>query len=626
MIWHVQNENFILDSTRIFMKAFHLLLFDGSFIFPECILIFGLILLLMIDSTSDQKDIPWLYFISSTSFVMSITALLFRWREEPMISFSGNFQTNNFNEIFQFLILLCSTLCIPLSVEYIECTEMAITEFLLFVLTATLGGMFLCGANDLIIIFVAPECFSLCSYLLSGYTKKDVRSNEATMKYLLMGGASSSILVHGFSWLYGSSGGEIELQEIVNGLINTQMHNSPGIPIALIFITVGIGFKLSLAPSHQWTPDVYEGVRRVRNNESLYDKRIHFASLLLRVVPTKDRTNDVYKKDLNSRCRCYIVGSHPSETMSKEVRNPLFDSDSPTPVVAFLSVTSKVAASALATRIFDIPFYFSSNEWHLLLEILAILSMILGNLIAITQTSMKRMVAYSSIGQIGYVIIGIIVGDSNGGYASMITYMLFYISMNLGTFACIILFGLRTGTDNIRDYAGLYTKETIQFIKIHNEYRIHTILHFSTNLISFVILSGYSFWGENRGRGQIYPDGSKSNNTVYNATAGGIISKILRKEKGGYEITIVDASNERQVIDIIPRGLELLVSEGESIKLDQPLTSNPNVGGFGQGDAEIVLQDPLRVQGLLFFLGSVVLAQIFLVLKKKQFEKFNGTP
>nr|YP_010510887.1 NADH-plastoquinone oxidoreductase subunit 2 [Schnabelia tetrodonta]YP_010510903.1 NADH-plastoquinone oxidoreductase subunit 2 [Schnabelia tetrodonta]UBS93467.1 NADH-plastoquinone oxidoreductase subunit 2 [Schnabelia tetrodonta]UBS93468.1 NADH-plastoquinone oxidoreductase subunit 2 [Schnabelia tetrodonta] len=391
MIWHVQNENFILDSTRIFMKAFHLLLFDGSFIFPECILIFGLILLLMIDSTSDQKDIPWLYFISSTSLVMSITALLFRWREEPMISFSGNFQTNNFNEIFQFLILLCSTLCIPLSVEYIECTEMAITEFLLFVLTATLGGMFLCGANDLITIFVAPECFSLCSYLLSGYTKKDVRSNEATMKYLLMGGASSSILVHGFSWLYGLSGGEIELQEIVNGLINTQMYNSPGISIALIFITVGIGFKLSPAPSHQWTPDVYEG--------------------------------------------------------------------SPTPVVAFLSVTSKVAASASATRIFDIPFYFSSNEWHLLLEILAILSMILGNIIAITQTSMKRMLAYSSIGQIGYVIIGIIVGDSNDGYASMITYMLFYISMNLGTFACIVLFGLRTGTDNIRDYAGLYTKD-----------------------------------------------------------------------------------------------------------------------------------------------------------------------
>ncbi|CAN6445153.1 unnamed protein product [Victoria cruziana] len=371
MIWHVQNENFILDSSmRIFMKAFHFLLFNESFIFPEYILI----------------------------FVMSITALLFRWREEPMISFLENFQTNNFNRIFQFLILLCSTLYIPLSVEYIECTKMAITEFLLFILMATLGGMFLYGANNLITIFVAPECFSLCSYLLSGYTKRDVRSNEATMKSLLMGGTSSSILVYSFSWLYGSSEGEIELQEIVNGLINTQMYNSPGILIALISITVRIGFKLSPAPFHQWTPEVYKG-------------------------------------------------------------NPLFDSNSPTPVVAFLFVTSKVAASASTTRIFDIPFYFSSNEWHLLLEILAILSMILGNLIAITQTSMKHMLAYSSIGQIGYVIIGIIIGDSNDGYASMITYMLFYISMNLGTFACIVLFGLHTGTDNIRDYAGLYTKD-----------------------------------------------------------------------------------------------------------------------------------------------------------------------
>nr|YP_010707899.1 cytochrome f [Helicanthes elasticus]WCQ87243.1 cytochrome f [Helicanthes elasticus] len=127
--------------------------------------------------------------------------------------------------------------------------------------------------------------------------------------------------------------------------------------------------------------------------------------------------------------------------------------------------------------------------------------------------------------------------------------------------------------------------------------------------------------GGNRGRGQIYPDGSKSNNTIYNATAAGIVSRIIRKERGGYEITIVDTSDGRQVVDIIPPGPELLVSEGESIRLDQPLTSNPNVGGFGQGDAEIVLQDTLRVQGLLLFLASVILAQIFLVLKKKQFEK-----
>nr|YP_010291281.1 cytochrome f [Juncus himalensis]ULQ66944.1 cytochrome f [Juncus himalensis] len=127
--------------------------------------------------------------------------------------------------------------------------------------------------------------------------------------------------------------------------------------------------------------------------------------------------------------------------------------------------------------------------------------------------------------------------------------------------------------------------------------------------------------GANRGRGQIYPDGSKSNNTVYNATSAGIVSKIVRKEKGGYEIIIVDGSDGRQLIDIIPAGPELLVSEGEPVKLDQPLTSNPNVGGFGQGNAEIVLQDPLRLQGLLLFFTSIILAQVFLVLKKKQFEK-----
>nr|YP_009525843.1 NADH dehydrogenase subunit 2 [Juniperus sabina]AXT16439.1 NADH dehydrogenase subunit 2 [Juniperus sabina]UNB14392.1 NADH dehydrogenase subunit B [Juniperus sabina]WGC90095.1 NADH-plastoquinone oxidoreductase subunit 2 [Juniperus sabina var. davurica] len=380
------------------MKEFHLLLFYGSSIFPECILIFGLFLLLVIDVLFDQKKTTWFYFISLTSLVLSITFLLFQWREEPTISFFGNLQTNNFNKIFRFLILLCSTLCIPLSVEYIQCTEMAVTEFLLFILTATLGGMFLCGANDLTTIFVSLECLSLCSYLLSGYTKRDVRSNEAIMKYLLMGGTSSSILAYGLSWLYGLSGGEIEIQEIANGLINTQMYNSPGIWIALLSVTVGIAFKLSLVPFHQWTPDVYEG--------------------------------------------------------------------SPTPVVAFISVISKVATSALVTRIFDIIFYFSLNEWHLLLEISAILSMILGNLIAITQTSIKRMLAYSSIGQIGYILIGIIDKDPNNGYASVITYMLLYIFMNLGTFACIILFSLRTGTDNIRDYAGLYAKDPFSALSL----------------------------------------------------------------------------------------------------------------------------------------------------------------
>ena len=126
------------------------------------------------------------------------------------------------------------------------------------------------------------------------------------------------------------------------------------------------------------------------------------------------------------------------------------------------------------------------------------------------------------------------------------------------------------------------------------------------------------YLGGNRGRGQIYPDGSKSNNTVYNSSISGSITKIDARE-GGFDIEI---SNETtKVVEKIPAGPELLVQQGQSVKVDQPLTNNPNVGGFGQTETEIVLQNPLRVQGLLLFFVFVLFAQVFLVLKKKQYEK-----
>ncbi|KAH9530519.1 hypothetical protein CY35_20G007900, partial [Sphagnum magellanicum] len=334
----------------------------GSTILPKCILIVCLIIILILDLISEERDTSSLYFISLMGLLISIGLLLFQWNEKPIISFSA----------------LCSLLCIPLSVEYIRRTKMPMTEFIIFVITATIGGMFLCGVNDLITIFVALECLSLCSYLLSGYTKKDVRSNEAIMKYLLMGGISSSILAYGFSWLYGLSGGDSAPRRAF---------------IALICIIVGIGFKLSLVPFHQWTPDVYEG--------------------------------ESNKKDLVF-CTNQVL---------------LLRS-----FVAFLSVAPKVAGLALVAQIFNILFPFSLDRWHSILEILAISNMILGNSVVITQTSMKRMLAYSSISQIGYLMIEIIAGDHNG-YAR--------------TFACIILFGLHTGTDNIRDYGGLFIKDPL---------------------------------------------------------------------------------------------------------------------------------------------------------------------
>ena len=128
------------------------------------------------------------------------------------------------------------------------------------------------------------------------------------------------------------------------------------------------------------------------------------------------------------------------------------------------------------------------------------------------------------------------------------------------------------------------------------------------------------YLGGNRGRGQVYPDGSKSNNTVYNSPVSGKITEIApASKKGGYNITIETADGT--VVEKIPAGPQLLVSVGQAVSADQPLTNNPNVGGFGQKDGEIVLQNPARIQGLLVFFATVLVAQVLLVLKKKQFEK-----
>lgn len=129
------------------------------------------------------------------------------------------------------------------------------------------------------------------------------------------------------------------------------------------------------------------------------------------------------------------------------------------------------------------------------------------------------------------------------------------------------------------------------------------------------------YLGGNRGRGQVYPDGSKSNNTVYTSSVSGVIKEILPVEKkGGFQI-VLESKNGGAFTENIPPGPDLLVKVGQQIRVDEPLTNNPNIGGFGQAETEIVLQNPRRIQGLLVFFSTVLLTQVFLVLKKKQFEK-----
>ena len=226
-------------------------------ILPEIILISSLLIILIVDLT--VKNSSLLSGISLISLLSASIILCFQWESVSVVTFLGSLQIDSFSITFRLILTLSSALCILISTEYIERAGMTLGEFLSFLLTATIGGMFLCSANDLVTIFVALECLSLSSYLLAGYAKRDVRSNEAAMKYLLIGGASSSILLYGFSWLYGLSGGKIILNELLEGLTNNSSFPL-GIWIAFTCIIVGIGFKISAVPFHQWTPDVYEGV------------------------------------------------------------------------------------------------------------------------------------------------------------------------------------------------------------------------------------------------------------------------------------------------------------------------------------------------------------------------------
>lgn len=365
---------------------------NAGTIWPEGIVIITLVVILVGDLIFGRSSRSWLPYAAIAGLLASVVALYFQWDNPNTLSFLGAFNGDNLSIVFRAIVALSTTVTILMSVRYVEQSGTSLAEFIAIMLTATLGGMFLTGANELVMIFISLEMLSISSYLMTGYMKRDSRSNEAALKYLLIGASSSAIFLYGVSLLYGLSGGETTLDAIAAKITNVSGGQSLGLAIALVFVIAGIAFKISAVPFHQWTPDVYEG--------------------------------------------------------------------SPTPVVAFLSVGSKAAGFALAIRLLVTAFALVSEQWHFIFVALAILSMVLGNVVALAQTSMKRMLAYSSIGQAGFVMIGLTAG-SDAGYSSMIFYLLIYLFMNLGAFICIILFSLRTGTDQISEYSGLYQKDPL---------------------------------------------------------------------------------------------------------------------------------------------------------------------
>ncbi|MBD2778180.1 NAD(P)H-quinone oxidoreductase subunit N [Iningainema tapete] len=361
-------------------------------ILPEGIVMITLLGVLIVDLIVGRTSSRWIGYLAIAGLFAALGALYFLWDSTNPMSFIGAFNGDDLSIMFRGIIVLSAVVTILMSIRYIEQSGTALGEFIAILLTATLGGMFLSGASELVFIFISLETLSISSYLLTGYTKRDPRSNEAALKYLLIGASSTAVFLYGVSLLYGLSGGRTELSAIANAISIAGMSQSLGLVIALVFVIAGIGFKISAAPFHQWTPDVYEGA--------------------------------------------------------------------PTPVIAFLSVGSKAAGFALAIRLLTTAFPLVTEEWKFVFTALAVLSMVLGNVVALAQTSMKRMLAYSSIAQAGFVMIGLIAG-TDAGYSSMVFYLLVYLFMNLCGFTCVILFSLRTGTDQISEYSGLYQKDPL---------------------------------------------------------------------------------------------------------------------------------------------------------------------
>ena len=362
---------------------------NAAAIAPESAVLIALVGCLLVDLAGEKTASRWVPPICYLGLGAALVLLALQWNGPMEPSFLGAFLADNLAIAFRAVVAASTLISLLLSWRYVERSGTPLGEYAAILLAATLGGMFLCGATDLVSIFVSLETLSVASYLLSGYMKRDARSSEAALKYLLVGSAAAAVFLYGASLLYGISGGNSGLEAIGVAIAGS---SAPIAALSLVFVLSTVAFKIAAVPFHQWTPDVYEG--------------------------------------------------------------------SPTPVVAFLSVGSKAAGFALALRILVGCFDSFDAQWKFLFTVLAVLSMVLGNVVALAQTSMKRMLAYSSIGQAGFVMIGLVCGTEEG-FASMVLYMAAYLFMNLGAFACIILFSLRTGSDRIADYAGLYQKDPL---------------------------------------------------------------------------------------------------------------------------------------------------------------------
>ena len=382
---------------------------------PEIIIALVLlysILHLAITKSEEEREGVWMF-----AGVGCLSALLCLFLHMGLIGLQnpagesvmyGMFQNDLFSVMIRMFLVLGTLLIVGYSRLYLKNRSELPGEFYTVILTALLGGMLMSGARNLIMLFVALETLGISSYIMVGYLRGNVRSAEAGLKYLVYGGMATAILLFGFSLLYGITG-QTDYSAIAHHLALRDSH--PLIPIMSVLILGGFAFKLSAAPFHMWTPDVYEGA--------------------------------------------------------------------PTPVTAFLSVVSKIAGFSVVIRFLSTFAGITTfSVWFNVLVVLSLLSMVIGNVVALTQTNVKRLLAYSTIAHAGYLLLGLaLIGNTQlssvhigpegytqltvaqAGLSSLVYYLVAYLFMNVGAFAAVIYFGnLTNGSEDIADYAGLVQK------------------------------------------------------------------------------------------------------------------------------------------------------------------------
>jgi NADH-quinone oxidoreductase subunit N len=357
---------------------------------PEIVLALGAMALLMLGVFAGETSTGPVN-AAAIVLLLVVAALVWGLPEGKLVAFNGSFVVDGFARFMKILALIGSAGAILISLDYMAREKQARFEYAVMILFSSLGMLLLVSAADLIALYLGLELMSLSLYVLAAFNRDSVRSTEAGLKYFVLGALSSGMLLYGCSLIYGFTG-----TVTFTGIAQAAGQGGIGLVFGLVFLFVGLCFKVSAVPFHMWTPDVYEGA--------------------------------------------------------------------PTPITAFFAASPKVAAIAVFVRVAIIAFPGIATQWQQILVFVSLASMLLGSFAAIGQRNIKRLMAYSSIGHMGFALIGLAAGTAEG-VQGVLVYMGIYVAMTLGTFACILSMRRAEGTvEQISDLSGLArTKPAMAF-------------------------------------------------------------------------------------------------------------------------------------------------------------------